>query len=54
MPVNPPICVEAEMLIRELKSGRNRGVIITARGPAGMIDCVVKVSVRWSAPRRQG
>jgi hypothetical protein len=38
-----PAQVDAELFIRRMTTGRNKALLVTARGGAGSVDCVVKL-----------
>jgi hypothetical protein len=41
-PILPPESVEAEALVRVLRSGKGGAVIVLARGEIGPVECVIK------------
>jgi hypothetical protein len=48
--VGPPQVVEAELFVRRMKAGRNRALVVTARGDNGAVDCVVKMAAGLEVP----
>jgi hypothetical protein len=46
----PPTAVNAEIFHRTLTSGRNQALLVSARGAAGPVDCVVKLTARLGLP----
>src|SRR5689334_3743409 len=42
--VEPPECLEAEVFHRRMDRGRNKPLLISARGTSGLKQCVIKLT----------